>query len=84
MEELTINLAYINLNLTINKMIFRKRLEPKRSEGIDQQIDDLTQVLNVLKELDTQNKALQRRLIQSELQLMEVNKLNEKLRIYED
>ena len=84
MEELTISLAYINLNLTINKMIFRKRLEPKRSEGIDQQIDDLTQVLNVLKELDTQNKALQRRLIQSELQLMEVNKLNEKLRIYED
>jgi hypothetical protein len=84
MEELTINLAYINLNLTINKMIFRKRLEPKRSEGIDQQIDDLTQVLNVLKELDTQNKALQRRLIQSELQLMKVNKLNEKLRIYED
>ncbi len=44
-------LASVNLSLTINKMIFRKKIEPKKAEGIEVIIQDLLLIDEVFKQL---------------------------------
>lgn len=83
-KEIAINLAFINLNLTWNKLEFRKRLEPKKSEGIEQQQKDLEHVRMVLNHLVTENKILTTKLFELNLELMKANQRINDLRIYED
>lgn len=83
-KEIAINLAFINLNLTWNKLEFRRRLEPKKSEGIEQQQKDLEHVRMVLNHLVTENKILTTKLFELNLELMKANQRINDLRIYED
>lgn len=83
-KALKIITAKVNLTLTINKMLFRKRLEPKKAEGIEVIINDLLHVEEVLKGLEHENKILTTKLFQLNLELMKANKRIEDLRIYED
>ena len=72
-KELKQTLASVNLSLTINKMIFRKKLEPKKAEGIE-----------VFKQLKHENKILTTKLHQMNLEIMKANQRINDLRIYED
>ena len=76
-------LASVNLSLTINKMIFRKKLEPKKAEGIEVIIQDLLLVDEVFKQLKHENKILTTKLHQMNLELMKANQRINDLRIYE-
>jgi hypothetical protein len=83
-KEIAIQLAYINLNSLWNKFEFRRRLEPKKSEGIEQQQKDLEHVRMVLNHLVTENRALQTKLQNTEIELMKTQKkLNDYKEVYE-
>lgn len=73
-KEIAISLAFINLNLTWNKLEFRKRLEPKRSEGIEQQQKDLDHVRMVLNFIISENQSLRDKLQNTEIELMKTQK----------
>jgi len=83
-KQLAVTLGFINLKLCINKLHFRKKLEPKKAEGIDKQIEDLEQALDVMNYLVDENKALTRKIHQIHLELLQSHKRNEDLRIYEE
>jgi hypothetical protein len=77
-------LASVNLSLTINKMIFRKKLEPRKAEGIEVIIQDLLLVDEVYKDLKNENKILITKLHQMNLELMKANQRINDLSIYLD
>jgi hypothetical protein len=77
-------LASVNLSLTINKMIFRKKLEPRKAEGIEVMIQDLLLVDEVFKDLKRENKILITKLHQMNLDLMKANQRINDLNIYLD
>ena len=77
-------LASVNLSLTINKRIFRKKLEPKKAEGIEVIMQDLLLVDEVLKDLKNENKILITKLHQINLELMKANQRINDLSIYLD
>lgn len=83
-KQLAVTLGFINLQLCINKLHFRKKWESEKAEGIDKQIEDLEQVLDVLNYLVDENKALTRKIHQIHLELLQSHKRNEDLRIYEE
>ena len=83
-KEIAISLAFINLDLNWNKLEFRKQLEPKKSAGITQQQKDLEQVKYVLNHIIKENRALNRKLMQMEIELMQTQKkLNDYKEIYD-
>jgi hypothetical protein len=73
-KEIAIQLAYINLNSLWNKFEFRKRLEPKRAEGIAQQQDELEQIKAVLNTVIKENRALSNKLMSMQIELLETQK----------
>jgi hypothetical protein len=73
-KEIKIQLAYINLNSLWNKFEFRKRLEPKRAEGIAQQQDELEQIKAVLNTVVKENRALSNKLMSMQIELLETQK----------
>jgi hypothetical protein len=73
-KEIAIQLAYININSIWNKFEFRKRLEPKRAEGIAQQQDELEHVKQVLNQVIKENRALSKRNMVLEIKLMDTQK----------
>jgi hypothetical protein len=73
-KEIAISLAFINLNLIWNKLEFRKRLEPKRSVGIEQQQKDLDHVRMVLNFIISENQSLRDKLQNTEIELMKTQK----------
>jgi hypothetical protein len=73
-KEIAIQLAYININSIWNKFEFRKRLEPKRSEGIAQQQDELEHIKHVLNQVIKENRALSKRNMDLEIKLMDTQK----------
>jgi hypothetical protein len=77
-------LASVNLSLTINKMLFRKKMEPKKAEGINVIIEDLLFIDEVFKELKDENKILIKKIYQLNLELMKANQRINDLRIYEN
>ena len=83
-KQIALSLAYINLNSIWNKFEFRKRLEPQKSAGIEQQQDELNHVKHVLNQLEKENRALTKKLLDLELKLMEANQQINEFRIYED
>jgi len=77
-------LASVNLSLTINKMVFRKKLEPRKAEGIEVIIQDLLLVDEVYKDLRNENRILITKLHQMNLELMKANQRINDLSIYLD
>jgi len=73
-KEISIQLAYININSIWNKFEFRKRLEPKRAEGIAQQQDELEQIKAVLNTIVKENRALSNKLLSMQIELLETQK----------
>lgn len=83
-KQIALSLAYLNLNSIWNKFEFRKRLEPKKAHGIEQQQDDINQVKDVLNFLEKENRALTNKVVELELRLMKAEQLiNELKTIYE-
>jgi len=83
-KEISVTMALINLNLCINKLLFRKKLEPKKSAGIDQQILDLEQVMKVLIYLEEENKELFKKFYATNLDLIKAYEKIDDLKIYEN
>jgi predicted RNase H-like nuclease (RuvC/YqgF family) len=82
--ELQTTLAHINLSLLANKILFRQKYEPKKKEELDRQVKDLDQVKSVLLELETQNKALQRKMWELHEENLKLKQLNEELKLIID
>lgn len=83
-KQIALSLAYLNLNSIWNKFEFRKRLEPKKAYGIEQQQDDINQVKDVLNFLEKENRALTKKVVDLELRLMKAEQLINNLKtIYE-
>jgi septal ring factor EnvC (AmiA/AmiB activator) len=83
-KEIAISLAFLNLDLNWNKLEFRKQLEPKKSSGITQQQKDLEQIKYVLNHVVKENRALNKKLMQIEIELMQTQKkLNDYKEIYD-
>lgn len=79
-KQIAVSLAYINLNSTINKLLFRLQREPQKKVGIDQQIEDLDFVREVIRFLDADNKALHKRNTELELRLLKAIEENNELK----
>lgn len=84
MENYKIALAYLNLSLITNKILFRKKYEPKKAEELDRQVKDLDHVHAVLLELDNENKALQRKLYEIHEESLRLKRENEDLKLIID
>lgn len=84
MENYKIALAYLNLSLITNKILFRKKYEPKKAEELDKQVKDLDFVHSVLLELDNENKALQRKLYEIHEENLRLTQMNTDLKLIID
>lgn len=64
MDLLKLTNSYLNLNLTINKILFRARYEPKKEAELKRQVADLDYVRETLNILAAENRVLERRLLE--------------------
>jgi len=84
MENYKTSLASLNLSLLANKILFRKKFEPKKAEELDKQVKDLDFVHSVLLELENENKALQRKLFEIHEENLRLTQMNNDLKLIID
>lgn len=84
MDLLKLNLAYLNLNLTINKILFRSKYEPKKKEELAKQVNDLDQVRETLTILESENRVLERKLLEIHEDNLRLKRENENLKLIID
>lgn len=84
MDLLKLNLAYLNLNLTANKILFRAKYEPKKKTELERQVKDLDQVREVLVNLENENRVLERKLLEIHEENLRLKRDNEDLKLIID
>jgi len=84
MDLLKLNLAYLNLNLTANKILFRAKYEPKKKEELNRQVNDLDQVRETLTILEAENRVLERKLLELHEENLRLTQMNEDLKLIID
>lgn len=84
MDTVKLSLAYINLNLTTNKIMFRKKYEPKKSDELDKQINDLDQVRLTLLELENENRALSKKMWELQEENLKLTQMTNDLKLIID
>lgn len=81
MDLIKLNLAYLNLSLTANKILFRAKYEPKKKAELDKQVADLDQVREVLTILEARNRVLERKLLDLHEENLRLTRMNEDLKL---
>ena len=84
MDLVKLNLAYLNLSLTANKILFWSKYEPKKKAELDKQVADLDQVREVLTILEASNRVLERKLLELHEENLRLTRMNEDLKLIID
>ena len=73
-------MAYLNLSLTANKILFRAKYEPKKRSELNKQVDDLDYVRMVLNNMEAENRVLERKLLEIHEENLILAQMNNELK----
>ena len=80
MDLVKLNMAYLNLSLTANKILFRAKYEPKKRSELNKQVDDLDYVRMVLSNMEAENRVLERKLLEIHEENLRLAQMNNELK----
>ena len=80
MDLVKLNMAYLNLSLTANKILFRAKYEPKKRAELNKQVDDLDYVRMVLNNMEAENRVLERKLLEIHEENLRLAQMNNELK----
>ena len=80
MDLVKLNMAYLNLSLTANKILFRAKYEPKKRSELNKQVDDLDYVRMVLSNMEAENRVLERKLLEIHEENLRLSQMNNELK----
>ena len=80
MDLVKLNMAYLNLSLTANKILFRAKYEPKKRSELNKQVDDLDYVRMVLNNMEAENRVLERKLLEIHEENLILAQMNNELK----
>ena len=80
MDLVKLNMAYLNLSLTANKILFRAKYEPKKRSELNKQVDDLDYVRMVLNNMEAENRVLERKLLEIHEENLRLAQMNNELK----